>query len=256
MTDLTFVYRSDPNPRPLQFARYGFMFRGSIQVTEGTYLINGRRATSTVVRPLAFPDLSDPTRTSVVDPGAHGYGRIGFSRGRVSLRSPVTVLMTTASPTMQFLNGRVTLTVVVNGALAEFAIWGSTLQEDPRDFYVDTATDTNSGGVTQPWTRMSAVFVPHKNARYLSVGARVYSVPNTGANRTQYFKKWMVQKAAVGDTVPSPTYSPARSVKVTLRPTRTLSAAEIAAQTPVVQRILDDNVPLGIGIEDPVWINP
>jgi hypothetical protein len=67
---------------------------------------------------------------------------------------------------------------------------------------------------------MNAIFVPHPNARYLAVGAKVYSMPNTGTWRTHYFKKWMVEKLPVTASAPSTKYGQAREVVVKVKPDR------------------------------------
>jgi hypothetical protein len=256
MATLTFVYRSDPNPRLLQSRRDGFLFSGSVRVDDGFVTVNGVLTTYALLRPLTFYNPDDPDHVGAINPGDLGIKAFGFNNGSLGLRSATsTALILGSSPSVQFYGGRIQITAISNGSLTGFSVWGLT-QEDPKDFYVQTATDLSSGNVGSPWTRMSAVFVPHRNSRYIGVGAKVYAVPNSGAYRTQYFDKWMLEKAAVGDAVPSPSYSPAREVQVTIRPTHHLTDTEIADQTPVVQRILEDNVPMGIGVADPVWDNP
>lgn len=229
MPNLTFVYRNDSdNNRVLQGLREldRWLYDGSVQLDTGFATTSSddgvvRHTYSyRALRPLAFQDPQVGFRTSMINPGDYGLVRRQFLLGRVS-PAPVqtTTLLTSPSVSHQFVSGRATaLGVDTLGSLTDFAIYPSTV-EDPKQFYVETATDLDSGGVTQAWTRNYAVFVPHRNTRYLGIGSRSLSVPNTGGARKQYFRKWMVEKAHVGGSFPS-AYGRAREVVVRVKPDR------------------------------------
>jgi hypothetical protein len=206
--------------RSMQQGRPGFLFSGSVQIDDGFVTDeNGLTTTYALIRPLVFEDYDDPSPNTHghIQPGDFGLRRLNFPLGRVGIRYlESSVLLLTGSPSHQFLDGRITIVHTSSlGSLADFAIW-PTGQEDPRQFYVETATDLDGGGVSQPYVRHSAVFVPHRRARYLGVGARLLNVPNTGARRNQYFKKWMVEKAPVSDPTPTGRYRKAREIEVRL----------------------------------------
>jgi hypothetical protein len=206
--------------RAMQQGRPGFLFGGSIQIDDGFVTDeNGLTTTYALIRPLVFEDPDDPSPNTHghIQPGDFGLRRLNFPLGRVGIRYvESSVLLLTGSPTHQFLDGRITIVHTSSlGSLTDFAIWPST-EEDPRQFYIETATDLDGGGVSQPYVRHSAVFVPHRRARYLGVGARLLSVPNSGARRNQYFKKWMVEKAPVADAMPTGRYRKAREIEVRL----------------------------------------
>lgn len=213
MADLQFSY-NDPTASPLDGRDVGFLRSGDI-------LLVG----ANIVRPLVFaPDVSGYTGT--VAPGFHGYFPLNFRQGTIGARLVPhnrNLLLTTTSGTHQFVQG--TILVVpggapIDGALQAFGVWPSSGSYDPYDFYIQSAPSITSGNVSAGFARNNAVFVPHRKARYLGVGARVQNMPNTGSWRNHYFKKWMLEKAAIGGTFPSPTYSKAREVRVYVKPDR------------------------------------
>ena len=217
----------------LQEKRDGFLHNGAISIEDGfvtTIKVGGdgvayaHTTTYAVVRPLAFYDPDTPPVTGYVNPGDKGLVPLQsrFRTGSVGIRLAVkNVILLTSSQSHQFVNGHVSIVTTSNlGSVTKFAVWTLTGQRDPVDGYIESATDVDSGGVTQAYVRMNAVFVPNPKTRYLAVGARVYSVPNTGTWRSQYFKKWMVEKANVGGSVPSPKYGQAREVVVYVKPDR------------------------------------
>lgn len=225
MPDITFVYRSNDDRRKIfQEGRRWFLYSGRVAPDDGFDTVassdgvTSHTVSSRVVRPLAFFDPAVGFRTSMIGPGDLGFVPLNFRKGRVSVVSPrTTVVITTSSTVHQFVGGRLGITSQDTlGSLTAFSIFAST-QEDPQQFYVETATDIDSGGVSQPWARMSAVFVPHRNTRYLGVGSS--QTVTTGANRVQYFRKWMLEKAHIGGTFPS-AYGKAREVVVTVKPDR------------------------------------
>lgn len=198
-----------------------FLYSGTITFVTGLAVDEDGHTTSfNWVRVLSFTDPGDPFRTSEVDPGTNGLRPLQFLKGRVGVTRPTyRVVTTTSSKTMSWNNGRVTITSVSSlGSVTNFSIFGLT-QEDPYDFYVETATDLDSGGVSQPYTRNYAVFTPHRSTKYLAVGAKVYSMPNTGP-KGQFFKKWMVEQTEVGRSTPAAKYGLAREVIVTVKPDR------------------------------------
>lgn len=215
------------NPPVLFFLhRERFLRNGSVEVFDGLVTDeNGLTTTYTTVRPLGFkttPD--DPYRTSLVDVGEAGLYPLQFSGGRVTLRSasPETLLLA-SSPAMQFVGGRVTIGVDIDawGALTRFAAWDITQpQEDPVNFYVEDATNEFSGNTDEPWTRHHAIFVPHKKTRYLAVGSKIFDLPHTNPWRSQFFKKWMVEKLEVSEDAPSDRYYPARELELIVKADR------------------------------------
>jgi hypothetical protein len=161
-----------------------------------------------------------------VEPGYHGMVPFNLRSGRIGIRVVTgRNLLPTHSPSVQFTQGSITVTpggIPAVGALSEFAIWPTSLglSADPVNYYFESATNTSAGGVNQPWTRINTVFVPHKKARYVGVGAKFYGVPATGVHRNQFVKKVMLEKAYLGGTYPTTPYSAAREVEATVRPSR------------------------------------
>ncbi len=228
MPNLTFTYRLEtPTRRPLQERREKFLALGRVRIDDG-FANTAREDGSTYVTTYATvrarmfysPDL--PYRTSMLNPGDLGHRPFNFLRGRVGVRRPSTrTVITTSSKTVQFLNGRVLLArVSLAGSLTEFGVWSGNQYDPATASYIETATDLTSAGVTQNPTRHHAIFVPHPDTRYLGIGARIYDVPNSGTYRTQYFKKWMLEKTPVGVNAPSAKYGKAREVQVFVKPDR------------------------------------
>ena len=227
--NLIFSYRTDYNPviRKRVFAEkrtnplsgLSFLYQGRTDLEDGFTTVDGHVVSYSILRPLMFIDTEWSVQTtSQVAPGFHGLRRLNFRGGRVGIYSPAqqvgTVLVSaSAGSRLQFLSGRITISATTNlGALTAFAIWKPTL-EDPYDFYIENATDLASGGVQEPFTRMYATFVPHRDTQYLGIGSKVYDLANVWPRR-QTFKKWMVEKTEVGRTVPSAKYAKAREVRV------------------------------------------
>lgn len=231
--------------------------------------------TSWFVRPryLKLRLHSNPTvRVTTFSPFVSYYrgtiepGRLrpfNFHRGRVGVRVVASSnnLLLTYSPTHQFTQGRLTVHlggIPADGALTDFAVWPVGLK-DPKDYYVHTAQSVTSGAVGGAWTRPHVTFVPHRNTRYIGVGSKWTGVPvpDPGAvgGPWNYLKKVQLETAPVGATFPTP-YTKAREVRVTLQPKTTLSNEVIAARYAMVKRILEENVPMGIGVADPIFLPP
>lgn len=257
MTNLTFVYRTGDVPqRMFQGDRPGFLTSGSVDLQDGFVTDEfGHTTTYTTLRPLFFVQPEDPYHSSAIQPGDRGINPFNFLAGRVGLRLPEfkTLLFSlSGAQNHQFHEGRITLQAVssVLGALTNFSFWKDD-QADPYEFYIDSATNQHSAGVGGGFTRQHAVFVPHRETKYLAVGAKAYAMPNTGAWRSQYFKKWMLEQAPVDAAMPSESYHPAREVVVTVKPDRLNYAPNPSFEvgTSAVQVLGDDTVDR-ISVED------
>ena len=210
-------------PPVLGNLRDDFLTTGSVRPQDGTFSQGGKRYTYASVRVFAFePDIQP--YTAITHPG-DVYQPLGnFVRGSVGVRvvAQSNVLLLTYSVAHQFTNGRITVLqdpLPSVGSLGDFAIYPNGLN-DPHDFYVERATNLPSGGVTEPWTRNNAVFVPHRNTRYLAVGSKVYGLaPQSTKLGPHYFQKFQLEKAIVGSSMPS-AYSTARQVRVNINPDR------------------------------------
>lgn len=212
-----------------QLGREDFLYGGSARIDDGFTRDADGNVTSSygLVQFYAFedPDLSD-VNVDIV-PGEFGLQQITsfFTAGSVYISGVQTgtiLFTTTPGSFQQWIDGKVSIvTSSANGALSAFAFWDDANgQVDPYDFYVESATDLFSGNVGGGWTRHNAIFVPHRRAKYLAVGAKVYNLPNTGTFRSQLFKKWMVEKASPEDVKPTAKYRQAREVVVKVRPDR------------------------------------
>lgn len=212
-----------------QLGREDFLYSGSIRIDDGFVRDADGNITSSysLVRFYAFedPDLTDVNEG--IDHGEFGLQPVTmlFQGGSVSIggyRVSSILFTTTPGSFQQWIDGKVSIvTSSALGALTAFAFWDDANgQEDPYYFYVESATDLFSGNVGGGWVRHNAIFVPHRRAKYLAVGAKVFNLPNTGAYRAHHFKKWMVEKASPEDTKPTPTYKKAREVQIRVRPDR------------------------------------
>lgn len=80
-----------------------------------------------------------------------------------------------------------------------------------------------SGGVGQAWTRPYVSFVPDRDAKYMSVGARVVSMAQATAGQehlnAQYLTNWQLERMPPTTTQPR-AYSPPREVQVFVKPDR------------------------------------
>lgn len=215
------------NPRAtsiFQTNNPGFLWSGSLEVNDGldTNEATGLVTASRSVRVVTFFQPEDPYRSSALTPSETLLRPLNFRLGVVQpVHTQTTTVLLTNSPTHQFLTGTLAFTSQdALGSLSFFSIWGSAQQDPLTGGYVETATALESGGVSEDFERMHAAFVPHPDTRYLGVGAKVYSMPSSGSWRTQYFKKWMVEEAGVGNTTPSTEYGAAREVIATVRPDR------------------------------------
>lgn len=175
------------------------------------------------VRPLTFSPIIEFYRGQI-DPEDAPYKPLNFRKGRITARLVYGSrnLLLTHSQEVQFVSGRIgiqTTGLPSVGALTDFAIYPSTALADPADLLISDANAPVSGGVTQPYQRLYATFAVGKGARYVGVGAKFMSVPNTGEGRIQYIKKVQLEKAYPGASLPT-SWEPARQINVVVKPDR------------------------------------
>lgn len=98
----------------------------------------------------------------------------------------------------------------------DFAIYPEGADDPVDGFVVADTSGTLSGGSADAWTRHHRVFYPPRQARYVVPHIRLGSV---AAGNAVYLDAHQMEVLPVGSVAPS-AFGSARSIKVTVRPTR------------------------------------
>ena len=130
----------------------------------------------------------------------------------------------------EFGHGTAFLTTKPISGFDDFAIYPEGTSDPVDGITLNDTSGTNTGGSAAAWTRHHRVFYPPRKARYVVPHIRLGSV---GAGNSVYLDAHQMEVLPAGASAPS-SFGSARSIKVTVRPTRLNYYAGSATVTDLV----------------------